>query len=110
MASLPTISIHSWKDATQEWIINSSDFDPDKHTKWGEGKAVSAIIETAARHRQHTPHMSPSVPDFVTDDNLTIIAVNIIDPEKGTSRKEIPIDEYDADKHSLWSSHTRFGG
>ncbi len=56
-------------------------------------------------HRQ----LRPSVEDFVINHATgEVVAVNVIDPERRTSRLEIPIEEYDADIHELWSTHPRF--
>lgn len=95
MASLPTIEIHSLKDPSKTWVINACDFDPALHTKWGNH------VERARPTADH------STQDFVEKDG-SIVGVNIIDPDNRRARKTIPIDDYDIDKHELWSSHPRF--
>ena len=34
MELVPTIAIVSWKDPTQRWLINESDFNPAVHIRW----------------------------------------------------------------------------
>lgn len=132
MAEVPTLEIHSPKDALQKWIINEDDFDPAKHRLWGhvqddepigidsEGNEFTqSQLATATIHRVEEmvtvpipgPEVHrnvPSVPDYVQDDSGETVAVNIIDPDRRTSRKEIPMSDYDPDTHELWSTHPRF--
>lgn len=110
MPEVPTVEIHSLKNASEKWIINESDYDPAVHALWGQSVAVNAILEVAAEPEPEPEHvpMKPSVPDYVLDDDGNIVAVNIIDPDRRTTRKEIPIGEFDPDQHQLWSEHPRF--
>lgn len=102
MPEIPTVEIHSWKDNTQKWVINASDYDPAKHTMWGMVEPVAKPVV------EHVPLMRPSVPDFIHDEDGNIVTVNIIDPDRRTARKEIPYGEFDPDRHQLWSEHPRF--
>ena len=112
MPAIPTVEIHSWKDPDQKWVINAEDFDAEKHVRWGgpyphQDIHPEAEDVSAAPVDSHTP-MRPSVPDYVHDDDGNIVTVNIIDPDRRTSRKEISYGDYDPDHHDLWSSHPRF--
>ena len=106
MPEIPTVEIHSPKDASQKWIINASDYDSEKHALWGQAGGQD-VIETPLPEPGHQG-MRPSVPDYVHDDDGNIVAVNIIDPERRTARKEIPYGDYNPDEHELWSEHPRF--
>lgn len=101
MPEIPTVEIHSWKDNTQKWVINASDYDPAKHTMWGDAASLKTVNRPSAGLR-------PSVPDFIHDEDGNIVTVNIIDPDRRTARKEIPYGEFDPDHHQLWSEHPRF--
>lgn len=122
MATLLTVEIHSPKDPREKWIINLDDYDASKHTLWDEltqsqqgtvSNPVDEAVSTPAPvvdTKSSLVHsgMRPSVQDYVHDDDGNIVAVNIIDPERRTSRKEIPYGDYDPDIHELWSEHPRF--
>lgn len=125
---IDTIEIHSPKNPSQKWIINTTDYKPDEHVIWGKEPPVVhrevVIVEPVVVAQEPIPvteelvahmaiepapsHMMPSVPDFVTDDAGNIVGVNIIDPDKRTSRRQVLMEEYDPDKHELWSTHPRF--
>lgn len=49
MATLPTIAIVSWKNPEQRWLINASDFDPARHTRWEDRVAQHADPEPEER-------------------------------------------------------------
>lgn len=106
MPEIPTVEIHSPKDVSQKWIINASDYNPGQHALWG-GLVEQDAINVPASEPEHQG-MRPSVPDYVHDDDGNIVAVNIIDPERRTARKEIPYGDYNPDEHELWSEHPRF--
>lgn len=136
MAEVPTVEVHSPKDASKKWIINQDDYTPEKYRLWGdpdpsmsinsdgneltqlgldhalvnavdtaESETESSVVLAAIVERQPS---TPSHPDFVSDSDGNIVGVNIIDPDRRTSRKEIPVAEYDPDSHELWSTHPRF--
>lgn len=101
---LPTVEIHSLKDPTQRWRINADDFDESIHRLWTPARSESVPeVKPNARVAR-----TPSVPDFVLDESGETVAVNIIDPRRGMSRKQIPTAEYNPDVHNLWSTHSRF--
>lgn len=136
MAEVPTVEIHSPKDDSKMWVINQSDYDPANHRLWGELEAsigvdsngneftqsdldhavINVVDETEsdlelmvvpAMVVERQPSV-PSHPDFVSDSEGNVVSVNIIDPDRRTSRKEIPVAEYDPDRDELWSTHPRF--
>ncbi len=107
MTQLPTIEIHSPKDASQKWIINEQDYDPAKHVKWGDDEVVNEVLEVSEPGHERAP-MVPSVPDFVTDEEGAVILVNVIDPDRRTSRRGVSLADYEAGGYELWSSHPRF--
>lgn len=121
MPSLPTVEIHSPKDASQKWVINQDDYDASKHTLWGElaQPQQEAVVHSREVVLAPAPVMDteslpvysgmrPSVPDYVHDDNGDIVAVTIINPNQRNARLEIPYSDFDPDIHELWSSHPRF--
>ena len=122
MAEVPTVEIYSPKDPTQKWIINADDYDASKHMLWGERTQSQqetvaipddeAVLAPAPELDTHShpvqSGMRPSVPDYVQDDDGNVVAVNIIDPDRRTSRKEIPIGDFNLYIHKLWSEHPRF--
>lgn len=109
MAEIPTVEIHSPKDASQKWVINASDYDPEKHQLWGEPEPSEPLTDAHFEVAEKAEvHRVPSVPDFVEDEGGNLVSVNIIDPERRNARKEVPFEDYDPDKHELWSTHPRF--
>jgi hypothetical protein len=54
MASLETVEIHHWNDPKQKVIINKLDFDPGKHTPWGEHKAAAKAAEKDSAPAGHS--------------------------------------------------------
>ena len=133
MGETPTIAIHSPKNHADKWFINRSDFDPSVHQVWdddGDTKDVEPeivmqedapvvdddpgveyidpVVPDMPVESHDRPPTTPSVPDFITDYAGDIVGVNIIDPERRTSRRQVSMEEYDPDKHELWSTHPRF--
>lgn len=101
---LPTVEIHSLKDPTQRWRINADDFDESIHRLWAPtGPESAPEAEPNIRVAR-----TPSVPDFILDESGEAVAVNIIDPSQGRSRKQISAAEYNPNTHNLWSTHSRF--
>ena len=120
MAELPTIKIHSLKDPRQSWVINLEDFDGSIHTEWDASSVEklptddpSPVVDSGSASSPDTEHQetrtaSPSVPDFVYDEAGEITVVNIINPDRQTSRLQISAADYNPDIHQLWSMHPRF--
>lgn len=113
MAEVPTVEIHSPKDASKKWRINASDYDPTVHQLWddtGTERAEEVDVVATEPKPESAFHagLTPSVSDFIEDQGGNIVSVNIIDPDRRTSRRTIAIDEYDPDQHDLWSTHPRF--
>jgi len=105
MPELDTIEIVSWKDPTQMWRINRDEYDPAKHTLWGE-RHVDAQQEKAPQAEAEAEALE-IVSDFMTDGTGSITQVAIVNPNDKRARKVIPGVEYDPDTHVLWSERSK---
>jgi hypothetical protein len=104
MPELSTVEIRSTKDESQKWIINESDYNPDIHTLWVSDDDSVMVSEEPQDESVDDDH---SDEDFIEDKDGNQF-VNIINPSNRRSRLQISLDEYDPEKHEVWSSHPRF--
>lgn len=105
-----------------EDVPRVGNYNPDKMDELPSARTMEERRETQERAEEAESEMvqpaevepepadaeeDHSAEDFVQDDDGNDV-VNVINPDNRRSRMQIPVSEYDPDKHELWSTHPRF--